>query len=163
MASTSYKATPGMVLSAIQANLETDTDWEHMDELVMSRFVDVGGYEETGVGSPFEVFTKCLGINSKHPKYQIIRKRYLVKRRELVAELADEGLSQRAIAERMGVSQGTVMNDVNSYNKKPIQPRDVIRYQVTSYTKPETAARKITDKFGADWAYELQLALEDIL
>lgn len=30
-------------------------------------------------------------------------------------------------------------------------PRDRITYQVSNYTKPETAARKLREKFGAEW------------
>ena len=60
-------------------------------------------------------------------------------------KLRDEGLSQRAIAKQVGVDEKQVRRELRTHDRKGPQPRRV--YQVSNYTKPETAARKL----GGGW------------
>jgi hypothetical protein len=87
-----HGATADTALRAIEGYLEQDTPWETVDKLI-AIFAEKGGYEEKHIGTPFEIFTKCLGVTKAHPKYKTIKDRYYASRRERVRELRDEGLS----------------------------------------------------------------------
>lgn len=156
MPSVRQGATPDDALHAIEGYLKRDTPWEEVDKLI-DIFAKKGGYEEKGIGTPLEIFTKCLGVDNKHPKYPKIKERYYDQRRRRERELRDQGLSLRAIAKKVGISEAQVRKDLRTYNKKGTQ--DVTRYQVTSYTKPETAAQKLREKFGAAWCRKLATEL----
>ena len=75
----------------------------------------------------------------------------------------EEGKTQREIAEELGVSQRTVSDDLAEKNvrtQKPAkEPRQRIRYEITQYTKPETAARRIREVFGDEFAASLAISL----
>jgi len=154
-------ATPDDALHAIEGYLQRDTPWEEVDNLI-DIFEKKGGYEEKGIGTPFEIFTKLLKVTKQsvgETKWKTIRSRYYDARRQRVRKLRDEGLSQRAIAKQVGVDEKQVRRELRTYNKKGPHPRDVIRYMVTSYTNPETAARKLLEKFGAEWCRELAIGV----
>jgi hypothetical protein len=60
--------------------------------------------------------------------------------------------STRQIAKETGLSQTTVQERVNGSNRSD---RKVVKYTITQYTKPETAAQKIITKFGDEFAKQL--------
>ena len=82
-------------------------------------------------------------------------------------ELREEGKTQQEIAEELGVSQQTVSSDLSLPEKEVItpkagkEPRTVIGYRITQYTKPETAARRIREVFGDDFADALAESLRE--
>lgn len=62
-------------------------------------------------------------------------------------ELYANGWTQQQIADEFGVSSRTVIRDIQGdknsvYTPKVSQSRDVTQYNITEYTKPETAAQK---------------------
>jgi hypothetical protein len=67
------------------------------------------------------------------------------------------------VAEELGVSQRTVSDDLAEnrvITEKPAkEPRKVIGYRITQYTKPETAARRIREVFGDEFAASLAISL----
>ena len=89
----------------------------------------------------------------------------IAARQEKAKELREEGKTQREIAEELGVSVPTVKRDArghkSGYNPKndPKPPRKVIGYRITQYTKPETAARRIREVFGDEFAASLAISL----
>ena len=80
-------------------------------------------------------------------------------------ELANEGLSQRAIAEKVGVSKRTVKRYWNRSHESSLDtktespPRQRIQVNLSNYTKPATAIPKLIDKFGAEWCRQLAIGL----
>lgn len=73
-------------------------------------------------------------------------------------ERREAGESLRAIAAHADVSPQTVLNRVSNKSvmtQKVGQPRQRTTYQITHYTKPETAAAKIRATFGNDFALAL--------
>ena len=72
-------------------------------------------------------------------------------------------MTQQQAAEVLGVDQKTISRDLGRNTvmtpkvSKPQRKR--IIYQISQYTKPETAAQKIRDKFGDDFAAELKVNL----
>jgi DNA-binding XRE family transcriptional regulator len=92
------------------------------------------------------------------------KKKYQIAIRQGKAKaLRDEGLTQQAIADELGVSRPTIVSDLVSENgvmtPKTDTHRERVTYQLSQYTKPETAARKIREKFGGEFANELSHAL----
>jgi predicted transcriptional regulator len=89
----------------------------------------------------------------------------IAARQEKAKELREEGKTQREIAEELGVSQQTVSVDLSLPEKEVItlktgkEPRKVIGYRITQYTKPETAARRIREVFGDEFAASLAISL----
>jgi predicted transcriptional regulator len=87
----------------------------------------------------------------------------IAARQEKAKELREEGKTQREIAEELGVSQRTVSDDLAEKNvrtQKPAkEPRQRIRYEISQYTKPETAARRIREVFGDEFAASLAISL----
>jgi predicted XRE-type DNA-binding protein len=71
----------------------------------------------------------------------------------------DPTLTQQEIADQVGVSQGRVAQillEKTVRTEKTNNPKRVkLRYEITSYTKPETAAQKIIDIFGEEFAKNL--------
>jgi hypothetical protein len=71
----------------------------------------------------------------------------------------DPTLTQQEIADQVGVSQrrvGQILEEKTVITEKTSKPkRDVKGYRITSYTKPETAAQKIIDIFGEEFAKNL--------
>ena len=78
-----------------------------------------------------------------------------------IHRLRDVGMTQQAIADEVGISQKTVSNILSdkSVITEKLLKREILRYTVSSYTKPETAAAKIRDKFGDEFATLLKEAL----
>ena len=78
-------------------------------------------------------------------------------------ELREEGKTQQEIAEVLGVSQRTVSDDLAEkpvITEKPAkEPRKWIQYTIRNTTKPETAARRIREVFGDDFADALAESL----
>ena len=96
------------------------------------------------------------------------RKRAL--RLQQASELHAKGMSQRQIAEALGVSHQTIGRDVvvqkTSVHSKDGPPeekpkRKVVQYKISQYTKPETAARRIREVFGDEYALALGSLLVD--
>ena len=89
----------------------------------------------------------------------------IAARQEKAKELRESGKTQQQIAEELGVSQQTVSVDLSLPEKEVItlktgkEPRKVIGYRITQYTKPETAARRIREVFGDEFAASLALSL----
>ena len=84
-------------------------------------------------------------------------------RNEKIKEMREEGMTQQAIADEVGLAKSTV-NDICSgkqvATQKTEQPkRKWIGYAITQYTKPETAAQKIRDTFGDEFADQLKALL----
>jgi DNA-directed RNA polymerase specialized sigma24 family protein len=95
-------------------------------------------------------------------------RRKLQARMERVTEskrlVEDEGMSLRQAGEALGVSHPTVMADLRVVSEsvrteKLTTPRQWLRVQINSGTKPETAAEKIHSTFGPDFAQALKAAL----
>jgi hypothetical protein len=67
------------------------------------------------------------------------------------------------VAEELGVSQPTVHADLSEKNvrtqKPDKEPRQRTRYEISQYTKPETAARRIREVFGDEFAASLAISL----
>lgn len=59
------------------------------------------------------------------------------QRREVVSELAGSGMSNRAIADVIGVSDQTVNNDVNAGAKNLAPDRKVTGQDGKTYPRPE--------------------------
>jgi predicted transcriptional regulator len=77
----------------------------------------------------------------------------------------DSGKTQQETADMLGVSQPTVVNDLSRNTdmpKKVDKPRVRITYQIQSGTKPETAAKKIKEKFGVEFAEQLVIAVKTL-
>ncbi len=74
-------------------------------------------------------------------------------------QLYSDGLTQQQVAERLGVSRRTVSDDLarnTVYTEKPAkQKRKQIQYKINSGTKPSTAATKIIETFGVEFALSL--------
>jgi orotate phosphoribosyltransferase-like protein len=86
----------------------------------------------------------------------------IAARQEKAKELREEGKTQREIAEELGVARTTLWRDGcrnDVITEKSQQPRKVIGYRITQYTKPETAARRIREVFGDEFAASLALSL----
>jgi len=85
----------------------------------------------------------------------------IAERQAKAKELREEGKTQQQIADALGVSRRTVCSDLDCaentvITQKPAQqPRKVIGYRITQYTKPETAAKRIRDIFGDKFANDL--------
>jgi predicted transcriptional regulator len=71
----------------------------------------------------------------------------------------DPTLTQQEIADQVGVSQqrvAQIIQEKTVRTEKTCKPkRAKLRYEITSYTKPETAAQKIIDTFGEEFAKNL--------
>jgi hypothetical protein len=146
-----------LIINMIKRELETDTNWDNVD-IRIEMFEEAGGYDTTEAKAPFQIFTRLLGVNKGHSKWKTIESRYREARRQHERELRDRGLSLRAIGKKVGVSKSQVEKDLSTHDKKGGQPRRV--YQVSNYTKPETAAAKLLDKFGHGWCSDLVVALK---
>jgi hypothetical protein len=93
--------------------------------------------------------------------------RIVSKAEEIMVESAamkvdrEAGMTQQAIAEKHGKSQKTVSNRLclvkNSDMPEKVtkEPRQRITYQIQFGTKPETAARRIREVFGDEFAEAL--------
>jgi len=95
-------------------------------------------------------------------------RRKLQARMERVTEskrlVEDEGMSLRGAAKVLEVAPNTVRTDLKVCSdlvrtEKLHTPRKVTRYEISQYTKPETAAEKIHSTFGPDFAQALKAAL----
>jgi hypothetical protein len=87
------------------------------------------------------------------------------KQKEEWTARREAGESYREIAKDVGVAPNTVKNRcaINTViTAKVAHPRNVIGYRITQYTKPETAADKIIEKFGADFAQQLADSLRGV-
>ncbi len=73
-----------------------------------------------------------------------------------------EGKTQQQVADELGVSQDTISKDLKRNTGMPekvFKPRKRITYQIQDGTKPATAAQKIREKFGNDFADRLRQEL----
>ena len=99
---------------------------------------------------------KILGYDASFEK--------LMDEHELWKGRHDAGESFRSIAKDSGVAPNTVRNRVcnkPSVHTKDCTPkRKVIQYKISQYTKPETAAVKIRDTFGDEFADALAVCLQ---
>jgi hypothetical protein len=73
---------------------------------------------------------------------------------------ANPNATQQQVAEAVGCTQGRVSQLLKNgvYTPKinnPKPKRQVLQYKITQYTKPETAAKRIIEKFGDDFAQQL--------
>lgn len=84
-------------------------------------------------------------------------------RNEKIKELRAEGKTQAEIAGEVGLSQNRVSEIVSENSvitQKTDKPKRTIDgYRITQYTKPETAAAKIREKFGDEFADTLKQLL----
>ena len=86
-------------------------------------------------------------------------------RRGKARALQEQGLTQREIAEELGVSRPTIASDLSEKSvrteKTDKAKRKVKRYEISQYTKPETAANKIIATFGGGFAADLANAIRE--
>ena len=83
-------------------------------------------------------------------------------RDEEIRRMNAEGFTQTEIGERVGLSQGRVAQvllENRVRTPKTNNPRKTVRYEISQYTKPATAAEKIRATFGPDFAQKLKDAL----
>jgi len=128
-------------------------------------------WKDNFLDTPEELFDRMgiLGLDLEEPAKLIkaLRSKKSTKKQEIIAraekakELREEGKTQQQIADELGVSRRTVNSDISAENTvqtpKPAQEkRKVIQYTITQYTTPETAANKIRDKFGDEFADQLK-------
>jgi DNA-binding XRE family transcriptional regulator len=88
----------------------------------------------------------------------------IAERQEKAKALREEGMTQREIAGELGVSRPTVAADLMSEKsvrtpKPDKEPRQRTHYEITQYTKPETAAKRIREVFGNEFADALVAAM----
>lgn len=109
----------------------------------------------TKQGKPITVAEADKEIRSKREE--------IIERQAKARELREEGKTQQEIAEELGVSQPTVHADLS---EKPVitqkpdkEPRKWIQYTIRNTTKPETAARRIREVFGDEFADQLSECL----
>lgn len=103
-----------------------------------------------------DMLQKAEGVLTLDAKEIIDR---LARNKDVAQEYA-EGMSQAAIAEKYGIAQQTVSDIVTGkqvMTGKPKRERKVL--QLSSGTKPETAAQKIRDTFGDEFADQLKALL----
>ena len=84
-------------------------------------------------------------------------------RDERIKELRGSGMTQREIAEEVGLSRNRV-SEIVSENSVITQKTDKSKrnqngYRITTHTKPQTAAAKIREVFGDEFAEQLREAL----
>ncbi len=75
-----------------------------------------------------------------------------------VHDLHDLGKSFREIEKETGIPKSTahrLSHKLSVHTKSGTPKRKVIQYKISQYTKPATAAKKIRDKFGDEFAMQL--------
>jgi len=138
--------------------------WNHIPLGNPSKMADV--YIEGITGYPYSVLISVISEFDKElaegleSLIKIASKRdQIIERSETSKRLYSDGLTQQEIAERLGVSQDTISKDLKRKtvrNKKSLNPkRKLIRYEINSGTKPSTAATKILETFGVEFALSL--------
>ena len=90
----------------------------------------------------------------------------IAERQAKARELREDGMTQQQIAEVLGVTDRTIRSDLKAEEKparaeKISAPRQQIRYAIYAGTKPETAARRIREVFGDEFADALVGAMMD--
>ena len=79
---------------------------------------------------------------------------------KIKALAANTDMTQQAIADEVGKAQQTVSDVLTGKQvrtpKTGKPKRKVIRYEISQYTKPETAARRIREVFGEEFAESLR-------
>lgn len=172
--------TPGWAQSATQSLYSAVGK---LDEIERDRVYEFAGftsfedYVERGLGQGMWWVEGAREIVAKHHamKYgegvtvaeadkEIRSKREEIEERRAKAKaLREEGKTQQEIAVELGVSQPTVHADLSEKSviteKTDRPPRKWIQYTIRNTTKPETAARRIREVFGDDFADELRHAL----
>jgi len=145
---------------------------EHLADIVE----DVYTYElwkDDYLDTPEQFFERygIFGLDLDEPAKLIkaLRSKRSTKKSEIIARaekakaLREEGKTQQAIADELGVDQKTVSRDLGNNTvytpEVPKERRKVIQYKISQYTTPETAAQKIRAKFGDDFAQQLKEAL----
>ena len=125
-------------------------------------------WKDKYLDTPEQFFDRIgiLGLNLDEPAKlikELRKKRSSVKHRIIeraakAKELAAQDLTQVEIAERLGVDPRTIRRDADRKNvrtEKMSCNRKVVKYSITQYTKPETAALRIRETFGEDFALTL--------
>ena len=95
------------------------------------------------------------------------KREQVVERQTKIAELEAQGLTQKEQAAAVGVSDRTIRRDKKAdrnavITEKMSAPRKWIQYTIRNTTKPETAASRIREVFGDDFADELREAVMDV-
>jgi len=157
----------------IQAfNLSVPEAVEHLADVIE----DVYAFElwkDKYLDTPEQFFDHMgiLGLDLEEPAKLIkalrakrsTKRAEIIRRAEEAKKLREQGLTQQKIAEALGVSRPTVAADLSENTvmtpKSDKEPRKTTVYQISQYTMPETAAEKIRDKFGSDYAKALKEAL----
>ena len=73
-------------------------------------------------------------------------------RQELVAELAAEGMSTRAIAPIVGVTHKTIVKDLQVVPEVPPEPQTMMRVNPTTGEVEDVPARHVTGMDGKEYA-----------
>jgi DNA-binding XRE family transcriptional regulator len=103
-----------------------------------------------------------LGETAKADALSLVKlKKY--ERDVKIHELRDQGLTQQTIADEVGLTKqrvGQISKEKPVMTEKILQhPRVRACYQINSGTKPSTAARRIREVFGDEFATELSTYL----
>ena len=141
---------------------------DHLADIVEDTYV-YELWKDKYLATPEKFFERMgiLGLDLENPAKLIkaLRskrsptKAKFIARAEKAIALREQGLTQQAIADELGVSQPTISDHLSGKRvqtqKADKAPRKVTQYTVTQYTTPETAALKIREKFGDEWAQKL--------
>ena len=132
-------------------------------------------WKDKYLATPEEFFERIglFDLDLKEPAKLIaeLRKKNSSKKAEIVRraakakELREHGLTQRAIAEELGVSQPTVVTDLSENSVPAEKPdkakRDHTEVRLRPGTAPEQAAQRIREKFGDEYAESLATAIQE--
>ena len=85
----------------------------------------------------------------------------IIERQAKAKELREEGKTQQEIADELGVTDRTIRSDLKAERnadmpEKVSAPRKRVTSQIQFGTKPETAARRIREVFGDEFAEALK-------
>jgi hypothetical protein len=153
---------PEMARGIRNAGSDTKNNYKKL-RLAMMSFVDEGYWREfdcIGEHWEFDSFAQFCDEWIQFPLEKL--KKLFAGEKDVLAVINSAELnpsgdkSVRQIAEETGKSKSQAHSEVSGLNRTG---RKVIQYNITQYTKPETAAAKIHEKFGADFAQQLKEAL----
>lgn len=133
-------------------------------------------WEDNQLGTPEEMLAR-FGITSldldeparvlKQIRSETGRKKYKVAARRHWVEQNKDRMTQQQMADRLDVSRPTIASDIKELSENRVRTpktdnvqRQVVKYTITQYTKPETAAKKICEKFGEGFANALAEAIK---
>jgi hypothetical protein len=130
-------------------------------------------WKERQLSGPEEMLERfgIIGLDLDNPA-KLIRelrkknssvKRKLLERNIRIRAEREAGKTQQQIADEVGLSQNRVseiLSEKPAYAEKTDKPpRKLIQYKINAGTHPRTAALKIRQKFGDEFANALKLAL----